>query len=249
MIPVLALLLLPAAPAFAGHPWGGVDICASRRDVVPPGIDRALLPEGTSPGAQVLQRYCTQCHNLPGPGRHTREEWPAVLTRMQTLITVSRFYRGLLGPVAMPDAGERAALAAYLDAHALQSLPPRAAGLPPDGAERVYREVCGDCHAAPDPRAYAAATWPALLERMDAHRVAMARPPLGAGQREAVAAFGAGARGRPAVAGSGHQGVALPLPQSAPGGGDPRGRRASLAAFFGLAALGVWRWRRGGARR
>jgi cytochrome c5 len=249
MIAMLALLLLVGAPAFAGHPWGGVDICEARKDVVPPGIDPALLPEPASKGAQVLQRYCTQCHKLPGPGRHTREEWPAVLTRMEALMKVSRFYRGLLGPVAMPDKGERAALSAYLDTYALRPLPPRAAGLPADGVERLYREACGDCHVAPDPRAYAAATWPALLERMDAHRLTMARPPLGAGQREAVVAFGARAHGGPAMAGSGHQGVALPLPESVPAGGDPLGRLASLAAFFGLAGLGLWRWRRGGTRR
>lgn len=244
MIAALVLLLLLAAPAFAGHPWGGVDICQTRKDIIPPGIDPALLPERASAGAQVLQRYCTQCHNLPGPGRHTREEWPSVLTRMETLMKVSHFYRGLLGPVAMPDAGERATLAAYLDAHALHPLPPRAAALPPDGAERVYRDICGDCHAAPDPRAYAA-TWPALLDRMDAHRTTMARPSLSAAQHKAVAAFSARAHGGPAVAGSGHQGVALPLPDAAPASGDPLGRLASLAAFFGLAGLGVWRWRRG----
>jgi cytochrome c5 len=239
------LLVLFIAPAFAGHPWGGVDICEARKDIVPPGIDPALLPDPGSPGAQVLQRTCTQCHNLPGPGRHTREEWPAVLTRMETLMKVSRFYRGLLGPVTMPDAGARAALRAYLDTYALHPLPPRAAGLPVDGVERLYRETCGDCHAAPDPRVYAATTWPALLERMDAHRTAMARPALSAAQHKAVASFSARAHGDPAVVGSGHQGVALPLPESAPTGGDPLGRLASLAAFFGLAGLGVWRWRRG----
>ncbi len=242
---LLLALLIATPPAFAGHPWGGVDICEARRDIIPPGIDPALLPEPASAGAQVLQRYCMQCHNLPGPGRHTRDEWPTVLTRMQTLMKVSHFYRGLLGPVAMPDAGERAALAAYLDAHALHPLPPRAAGLPADGVERLYREACGDCHATPDPRAYDAAAWPALLDRMDTHRTAMARPALSVAQHKAVAAFSARAHGGPAVAGSGHQGVALPLPESAPAGGDPLGRLASLAAFFGLAGIGVWRWRRG----
>jgi cytochrome c5 len=240
----LALVLL-SAPALAAHPWGGVDICETRRDIVPPGIDAALLPEQDSRGARLLQTYCTQCHNLPGPGRHTREEWPKALSRMETLMRVSSFYRGLLGPVAMPDAGERAALQDYLQDHALRPLPPRAASLPTDGAERLYREACGGCHAAPDPRAYPAASWPALLNRMDAHRITMARPPLSAAQRKAVESFSARAHGGPAVAGSGHQGAALPLPESAPAGGDPLGRLASLAAFFGLAGLGLWRWRRG----
>jgi len=241
------LLVLFIAPAFAGHPWGGVDICEARKDIVPPGIDPALLPEPASKGAQVLQRTCTQCHNLPGPGRHTREEWTTVLTRMETLMKVSRFYRGLLGPVAMPDAGERAALHAYLDTYALRPLPPRAAGLPTDGTERLYREACGDCHAAPDPRAYPAAAWPALLARMDGHRATMGRPLMTGAQRTAVERFSGRAQGGPAVAGSGHQGVALPLPETDAGAADPLGRLASLAAFFGLAGLGAWRWRRGRA--
>lgn len=246
MKPLLALaLMLFTAPALAGHPWGGVDICEARKDIIPPGIDPAQLPEPASKGAQVLQRTCTQCHNLPGPGRHTREEWPAVLTRMDTLMKVSHFYRGLLGPVAMPDAGERAALQTYLQDHALRPLPPRATGLPTDGAERLYRDACGDCHAVPDPRAYPAASWPALLARMDSHRATMARPPLTAAQRNVVEAFSARAQGGPAVAGSGHQGVALPLPATAPKTADPLGRLVSLAAFFGLAGLGLWRWRRG----
>lgn len=246
MKPLLPLaLMLLSAPALASHPWGGVDICAARRDIMPPGIDPALLSEPASKGAQVLQRTCTQCHKLPGPGRHTREEWPMVLTRMETLMKVSRFYRGLLGPVAMPDAGERAALRDYLDAHALRPLPPRAAGLPTDGTERLYREACGDCHAAPDPRAYAAATWPALLTRMDDHRATMGRPLMTGAQRTAVERFSGRAQGGPLVAGSGHQGVALPLPEAAPKEAGPLGRLASLAAFFGLAGLGLWRWRRG----
>ncbi len=240
----LALLLLLAAPAFANHPWDGADICEVRKDIVPPGIDPALLPEGASKGAQVLQRYCTQCHNLPGPGRHTREEWPTVLARMETLMKVSRFYRDMLGPVAMPDAGERALLAAYLDAHALRQLPPRAADPSTDGSERIYREACGDCHAAPDPRAYPVSMWPALLTRMENHRAKMLRTAMTVSQHDAVERFSGRARGIPAVAGSGHQGASLPLPDAIPASGDPLGRLAILAAFFGLAAVGVWRCRR-----
>lgn len=240
---LLALVLL-GAPALAGHPWGGVDICEVRRDTVPPGIDAALLPERDSRGARLLQTYCTQCHNLPGPGRHTREEWPAVLTRMQALMRVSGFYRGRLGPVAMPDAAERQALQSYLEKHALRPLPERASSVAIVGPERLYRQACGDCHAAPDPRAYPAETWPALLARMDQHRVTMARPPMNSAQRTAVEGFIGRAWGNPSVAGSSHQGPALPLPAQAPIAADPIGRIASLAAFFGLAGVGLWRWRR-----
>lgn len=51
-------------------------------DVLPPEIDPALLPDSQSQGALLLVRYCSQCHNLPGPGSHTAEEWPAVEERM-----------------------------------------------------------------------------------------------------------------------------------------------------------------------
>jgi cytochrome c5 len=240
----LALVLL-SAPALAAHPWGGVDICETRRDIVPPGIDAALLPEQDSRGARLLQTYCTQCHNLPGPGRHTREEWPKALSRMETLMRVSGFYRGLLGPVAMPDAAEQKALQSYLEKHALRPLPERASSVATVGPERLYRQACGDCHAAPDPRAYPAETWPALLARMDRHRVTMARSPMNAAQRTAVEDFIGMAWGNPSVAGSSHQGPALPLPAPEPIAADPFGRIVSLAAFFGLAGVGLWRWRRG----
>ncbi len=246
---LLPVLLLLAAPALAGHQWGGVDICEVRKDIMPPDMSPTLLPEPASKGAQVLQRYCTQCHYLTGPGRHTREEWPAVLARMEALMRVSHFYRGLLGPVAMPDAEEKAALHDYLDHHALHPLPPAPAGAPPVGAERAWRAICGDCHAAPDPRAYPETAWPILLARMDAHRTVMARQPLSGAQTKAVEAFLDAARGGPAVSGSGHQGVALPLPAPAATASDPLGRALSLAAFFGLAALGLWRWRRGRSER
>ena len=76
--PLLALLAVP--PAWANHPWGEVDICTTRNDIMPPGL--VAPAELGSQGAQLLQRYCTQCHNLPGTGRHTAEEWPALLERM-----------------------------------------------------------------------------------------------------------------------------------------------------------------------
>ncbi len=49
---------------------------------LPPGIAPEDLPDAESPGARLLARYCTQCHNLPAPAMHTAEEWPAVEARM-----------------------------------------------------------------------------------------------------------------------------------------------------------------------
>jgi hypothetical protein len=144
----------------------------------------------------------------------------------------------------MPDAAELRALQGYLQKHALRPLPERASSMAIVGPERLYRQACGDCHAAPDPRAYPAETWPALLARMDRHRATMARLPMNAAQRTAVEGFIGMAWGSPPVAGSSHQGSALPLPAEEPIAADPLGRIVSLAAFFGLAGVGLWRWRR-----
>ena len=46
-------------------------------DMLPP-MNPDQLPDPDSKGARLLQQFCTQCHNLPGPGMHTAAEWPAV---------------------------------------------------------------------------------------------------------------------------------------------------------------------------
>lgn len=47
-------------------------------------VDPDALPEaGRSSAWSSYNRACTQCHTLPDPRRHTREEWPAVLARME----------------------------------------------------------------------------------------------------------------------------------------------------------------------
>ena len=60
------VLMLFAAPAFAGHPWGGVDICEARKDIVPPGIDPALLPEPAFTGRAGVAAHL---HPVPQPAR------------------------------------------------------------------------------------------------------------------------------------------------------------------------------------
>jgi hypothetical protein len=41
------------------------------------------LPDASNPGAATLSLICAQCHALPDPRQHTREEWPAVVERMR----------------------------------------------------------------------------------------------------------------------------------------------------------------------
>jgi len=41
------------------------------------------LPEPKSEGAQMMKKYCADCHAPPSPLVHTAKEWPNVIYRMQ----------------------------------------------------------------------------------------------------------------------------------------------------------------------
>lgn len=44
---------------------------------------RVTLPEPGSEGAQMLKKFCSDCHAPPRPAVHTAKEWPNVIYRMQ----------------------------------------------------------------------------------------------------------------------------------------------------------------------
>lgn len=97
VVATFALPRLGVLPAMAGGMMcggmmgGGMMGGSGMRDMMrgmmggalPPGTDPALLPEPRSEGARLLGRFCTQCHDLPGPGLHTAGEWPRVVERMK----------------------------------------------------------------------------------------------------------------------------------------------------------------------
>ena len=46
-------------------------------------LDPKRYPDVNSPAAESFRLACSQCHVLPDPRRHTAEEWPEVVARMQ----------------------------------------------------------------------------------------------------------------------------------------------------------------------
>lgn len=46
-------------------------------------LDPGRYPEVFTPAGEAFRLACNQCHVLPDPKRHTAEEWPAVVARMQ----------------------------------------------------------------------------------------------------------------------------------------------------------------------
>ena len=135
-------------------------------DVLPPGVDPALLPESQSQGALLLARYCSQCHNLPGPGTHTAEEWPAVVERMNLRMQM------MSGPDMMgmmidsPDESELQVILRYLQEHAQKPIDKAQYDDLDTSAGRAFQSTCSLCHALPDPQQHTAEEWPAVVVRM-----------------------------------------------------------------------------------
>jgi len=115
---LLLLLLVFPVPVLASHAWSDVDICKLYEDKLPPGLSAESLPSATSQGAGLIARYCTQCHNLPGPDRHTATEWREVTSKMFMLMEVSNRFGGLMGRVEVMSPGNQSVLLNYLQHHA-----------------------------------------------------------------------------------------------------------------------------------
>ena len=233
--------LIVAYPAGASHDWVGLDLCRTYPERMPPELDPQLFPDPDSDGARLVGRYCSQCHFAPGPGHHTATQWAEVVPRMALLMGVIARFSDRLRPIELPNADQQAALLAYLERHALQPL------RNPDVAPPAYRALCGDCHAAPDPAAYVGADWPALLARMDGHREAMRRAPMGSLEQAEITTY---------LVMSAEL-ARNPAPDSAPAAPakwatsltSDHGRWLALGPLLVLTLLGLGRWWLGQRRR
>lgn len=139
------------------------------QETLPPGLPIELLPDAQSAGAKLLQRYCTQCHSLPGPGRHTNEEWPAVLNRMIGRMEhmSSGFMSMMSDDIEAPTAAEQRKLLGYLQSHAQQPInAARFPALKNSEAGRAFAATCSRCHVLPDPRQHTAIDWIGVEGRM-----------------------------------------------------------------------------------
>ena len=226
---VAVACVLATTNAAASHDWSGLDLCHTYRERMPPELAPSLFPEPESAGARLVAHYCGQCHFAPAPGQHTAAEWPKVLERMDLLIEVTARFGRQLKPLETPSPTERALMGEYLAVHALRPL------ADPGAAPAGYRALCGDCHPAPDPMAYPAADWPAVLARMTAHRQTMARPPARRSAQAQVERYLGLVPSEPAIATEeADPGSAVRSPAS--------GRWLAVGPFFLLALFGIGRW-------
>lgn len=188
---ILSVVLMSGALSFIsgtvnGQMMGGGDMKGMREmmqwmmgDVLPPGIDPALLPAPESKGAKLLSRYCTLCHNLPGPGMHTTSEWPPVVERMNRRMQMmgGRGMMGMMmGGVEPPSEKELQELVAYLQEHAQTPIDETQYPDLNTPTGRSFQETCAQCHALPDPKQHTRDEWSPVVARMKQNMVAMDKP-------------------------------------------------------------------------
>ena len=150
-------------------------LAAANVALPPPGVTPADLTEPASAGAQLVAKYCAQCHELPSPAMHSATDWPSIARRMWLRMELLPAARG----VKVPTAAERFAILDYVTAHALKV---SGASLPPGQGREAFSQVCSRCHALPDPRVHSPEDWPTVFARMERNMERMKVPPPTRGQ-------------------------------------------------------------------
>lgn len=155
----------------AGSRADALLLAAAKVALPPPGISPGDLAEPQSPGAQLVVRFCAQCHPLPSPAMHSATDWPRVLRRMW--LRMDRLPDSL--GIHTADEGERGTLLSYLITNALQV---SGAELPKGPGREEFAVICSRCHALPDIKIHASGDWPSVFLRMERNmeRMNVSRP-------------------------------------------------------------------------
>lgn len=164
---------------------------------LPPGISPEDLPEPDSPGARLLVRYCSQCHNLPGPAMHTAEEWPFVEARMINRMEMMAGMQGMMGGMMMrgmmdmqaPTRQEHKKLLTYVQRYALRPASAETLGPPGTPGLALFRQTCSQRHALPDPGLHTTDEWPGVVERMQKNMKIMGKPVITDQEREELVSY------------------------------------------------------------
>jgi mono/diheme cytochrome c family protein len=164
---------------------------------LPPGIKPESLPEADSANARLFTHYCSQCHNLPSPAMHAAEEWPGIearmFERMQRMARMKGRMDGMMRrgmmTIQAPSEEEISVIISYLQQHALKPASPETLGPPDTQGLALFRNICSQCHALPDPQLHTADEWPDIVERMRGNMQAMEKPVITEVQKEQIASY------------------------------------------------------------
>ena len=160
------------ATARAKYLWSQSPYGKLLERILPPVIEPRELPEPYSEGAQVMSRYCVQCHYLPSPQMHAADKWKVVVARMVWRMkgkgNLGALMKEMMDRVEAPGDGEIRALTAYLGKHGQRAMDPTHPALKSE-AGQMYAIACTQCHGLPDPERHTAREWPLVVERMKGH--------------------------------------------------------------------------------
>lgn len=171
---------------------------------LPEGVLANDLPAPDSRGARLAAAFCSQCHGVPTPKRHSASDWVPTLRRMFVRMDHMAGMGGMMGgrgmmgrgrhdmPMGMhgveaPSGGEKLALVDYYTANALRATEPEA--LPTGEGADLFRDRCARCHALPDPAQHAPEEWSKVVERMRENMRAAEVDELSDAEAAAIAAY------------------------------------------------------------
>jgi len=145
----------------------------------PAGVAPGDLPEPNSRGAQLVAKFCVQCHALPAPTQHSATDWPSVARRMWLRM---EWLPDSLG-VQVPADAERYEILQYLMVNALKV---SGTTLPAGRGREAFALICSRCHALPDPRVHSKEDWAVVFARMERNMERMKVAPPTAQQTEEI---------------------------------------------------------------
>lgn len=152
----IGITLLPASR----HPMTGMMQYLTHSQM-PRGIAFSTLPEANSVEAKLLSKYCTQCHDLPAPGMHTKGEWPVVMHRMTQYMDTMHVFHNI-----KPSYEELKAIQSYLEQHAQIAIDPAQYPDLNSPAGTAFTNTCNQCHMLPEPKQHTKTEWPFVVKRM-----------------------------------------------------------------------------------
>lgn len=171
---------------------------------LPDGVPANDLPASDSRGARLAGEFCSQCHGVPSPKRHSASDWEPTLRRMFVRMDHMSGMGGMMGrrgmmgrgrrdmPMGMhgveaPSDEEREVLVDYYTSNALRATEPGA--LPAGEGAELFRDRCSRCHALPDPAQHEPGMWSAVVERMRENMRAAGVAELSDEEAAAIAAY------------------------------------------------------------
>lgn len=159
-------------------------------NMLPPGVKPEDLPDPQSRGAKLTARFCGQCHDIPSPAMHTKEDWPGIESTMFARLSMMSGMPMMQGmDMESPSPEQQKELVSYMTSHAIKPADLGALPQPESAAAVSLKTVCSQCHPLPDPKLHTAPEWPRVVERMRTHMKEMGKREITDSEKDEIAGY------------------------------------------------------------